>query len=98
MTDISIDRVSMDKRMKEQVSDAADIDAPLGRMPPAVDGGIASAMIGFLVSAGAEAAGLVTDSHRALAAIASDVLDDLSLTEDEAVAELKKLHDEIEKR
>jgi hypothetical protein len=96
VSEIAIDRTSMDRLMAVHVTDADAIDTVLGTLPDAVDGGIASAIIGFLVSATAEASGVVSDSYRALAAITVDVLDDMSLTDEQIGDEFESLQHEID--
>jgi hypothetical protein len=98
MTEIVIDRVNMERILNLQTAASDSIDSALGGTPTAVDGGIASGMIAFIASAGAEASGLVADAHRALAAIALDVLDDASLTEAQMEDQLDDMTEGLEQQ
>jgi hypothetical protein len=86
MTDIMIERGAMEERLDEHLGFIDEADRALAARPSAPDGGIASEMIGFIARVGGEAAGLAADTHRALTAIALDVINDLALT-DEQVGE-----------
>lgn len=95
MKAITLDRYNMDRRLRDLVDRVDDIDTALGRTPDVADGGIASAVIALITSAGAEAVGLAADSTRELAAVAADVLDDLGRTEQEVVETLRDLERQV---
>jgi hypothetical protein len=98
MSTIAIDRYNMDRRLTDLVDCVDDVDTVLGRTPGVADGGIASAAIALVTSAAAESVGLAADATRALAAIADDVLDDLSLTEQQVTEALQDLERQVETR
>jgi hypothetical protein len=95
MSDIYVDRDNMTSRLGEVLDRVDDLDQALGRRPSAPDGGIAAAMIGFIATAGGEASGVMADAERALAAIATDVLADFALTDEEASVVLEDFADEL---
>ncbi|WP_053353775.1 hypothetical protein [Leucobacter musarum] len=95
MTEISIDRVNMERRLNEVIDRVDTADAAIGRLPDAPDGGIASTFIAFITSAGVEAAGLTADTARALSVIAIDVIDDMDNTDVEIADELRDLEAEL---
>lgn len=96
MTEIMIDRAVMAQRLAEVLARVDTLDGTLGARPTAPQAGIAAAMIGVIAAAGAEAAGVMADAERALAAIAVDVLDDLSLTDAEVGEVIQDLTDELD--
>jgi hypothetical protein len=96
MTDIYIERVNMTERLTEVLARVDDLDLALGARPSAPDGGIAAAMIGFIATAGGEAAGVMADVERLLAAVTVDVLDDLELTDAEVGEAMQDLTDELD--
>jgi hypothetical protein len=81
MSEISVDQYGMERLLRAQNDAIDEIKKALDAMPGAVDGGMASAMIGLLMTNAAEVASVVAGPHRALVAIAADVLDDLGTTE-----------------
>jgi hypothetical protein len=93
---IYIDRVNIERRMGEVVTLVDELDSALGDMPPAADGGTASALIGFIASAGAEAANEYSGAVRLIDAITSDVLEDASLTEEQITEELTGIEAELD--
>jgi len=98
MTEMHLDRFSMERRLTELAEKADDLNAVLDAMPGVPDGGEASALITFIATAGAEAAGVVADTHHALIAVTKDVLADLHLTEDQILEHIRDLETEIEKQ
>lgn len=96
MSDIYLDRDNVERRMNDLIGRTDEVESVLGSMPPAPDGGSFSEMLAFIVGVGAQAAGLAADTHRALAAISIDVMNDMSLTEAEAGEEFEKLDDRLE--
>jgi hypothetical protein len=94
--EIYIDRVNVQRRMGEIVALVDELDTALGDIPGAADGGAASAMIGFIASAGAEAANEFGGAVRLIDAITTDVLTDVSLTEEEITDQLTDLESELE--
>ena len=96
MSEISIDRVNMTERMNTVVARVDDLDTTLGDRPSAPDGGIASALVGFIATAGVEATGIFADATRALAAITGDVMADFELTDAEIGEAIGDLTSELE--
>jgi hypothetical protein len=98
VSDIYVDRDGM-TRVLGTVTDQTDrVDDGVAAAPSSVDGGIASSLIGFLSSAGAEAALLASSSYRGVCIVASDVLGDLTATDEHMAEEIEDLHDEIVER
>lgn len=95
MSEIFIDREGMVGQMAKMLPVLDDLDAAAADWPTAAEGGIASAMIGFIAAAAAEAAWAVADNQRALIAVATDVLKDMELTEAQIGQELWDLNEEI---
>lgn len=98
MTDIYVDRDGMEIRLTEVVTRVDDSDAVLAELPPAPDAGIATSIIALIASAGAEAAGVANDATRALSAITSDVLNDMTLTNEEMAEEIREIEDDLDER
>jgi hypothetical protein len=93
---IYIDRVNMERRMGDVVTLVDELDSSLGGIPSAADGGTASALIGFIASAGAEAANEYGGAVRLIDAITTDVLADASLTEEQITEELTGIEAELD--
>lgn len=98
MTDIYVDREGLEIRLQEVVARIDESDASLADLPPTPDGGIASSLIALIASAGAEAAGVANDATRALAAITTDVLNDLTLTNEEMAEEIRDIEEELDEQ
>lgn len=98
MSDIYVDRVGMELRLREVIARIDDSDASLSALPSAPDAGIATSMIALIASAGAEAAGVANDAARALTAITNDVLEDMTLSNDAIAEQIRDIQDELEER
>ncbi|MEV8264587.1 hypothetical protein [Microbacterium sp. NPDC077057] len=96
MTDIYMDRDGMELRLKEVVARVDESDSALGEFPPAPDAGIATSIIALIASAGAEAAGVANDATRALSAITHDVLNDMTLSNEEMADEIRDIEEELD--
>ncbi|WP_159500000.1 hypothetical protein [Microbacterium sp. 18062] len=93
---IYMDRDNMQRRMGEVVDRVDQLDEALTDMPPAADAGAASALIGFIAAAGAEAANEYGGAVRLIGAITDDVMQDTFATEDQIADELSSLEAELE--
>lgn len=96
MNDIIVDREGMANllvRLTERMDEADTVRAGL---PEAPDAGIATSLIAFVASAGAEAGGLAVDTSRLLSAVTLEVMDDLNATDSEVAEEFRDLEQEIE--
>ncbi len=93
---IYIDRDNMERRMGDVMGYVDGLDAALSDMPAPADGGPASALIGFIAAAGAEAANEVAGAVRLIGAITSDVLSDTMAADEEIAEELSDVEDELE--
>lgn len=93
---IYIDRDNMERRMGDVMGYVDGLDAALGDIPAPADGGPASALIGFIAAAGAEAANEVSGAVRLIGAITSDVLSDTMAADEEIAEELSDVEDELE--
>lgn len=93
---IYIDRENMVRRMGDVVDRVDELDAALTALPPEGDGGAASALIGFIAAAGAEAANEYAGAVRLIGAITEDVLQDAFATEAEIAEELAGIEAELE--
>lgn len=98
MTDIYVDRDGMEIRLREVVARIDESDATLADLPPAPDAGIATSIIALVASAGAEAAGVANDATRALSAITNDVLNDMTLTNEEMAEEIRDIEEELDEQ
>lgn len=96
--DIHLDRDNMMRRIGDLLARVDDLDKVLADRPAPVDGGVASAMIGFITVAGAQAAGTVADTHRALSAVVVDVLDDMTLTDAQVGDAFLEITDDLDER
>ena len=96
MTEIAVDREGMDVLLARHLRAAEGIDEVFNRLPSPVDGGIASTLMGFIVRASAEASALVADSHRLVAAVATEVLGDIGANEEQAEFTLIQLAKALE--
>jgi hypothetical protein len=96
VTEIYVDRDNMSARIAELIARVDETEKALGDRPAMPDGGIASAMIGFIAQSGIEAVGLSDDLMRALGAVAEDVLADITLTDAEMGDQLGEFRDELE--
>jgi hypothetical protein len=93
---IYIDRVNIERRMGDVVTLADELDSALGALPPAADGGRATALIGLIAAAGTEAANEYSGAVRLIDAITSEVLADASLTEEQITEELTGIEAELD--
>lgn len=93
---IYMDRHNMMSRMGEVVDRVDDLDAALAGIPSAADGGAAAVLIGFIASAGAEAANEYGGAVRLIGAVTDDVMKDMSATESQIVDELTDIEAELE--
>lgn len=89
MTEISLDRDGAEHILDKLEDSATAIDGPLQELPAMPDGGIASTLIALITRTGVEAAGVVAASYHSFHAVAIDVLDDMSLTEQDIAKELR---------
>lgn len=96
MNDILVDRVGMENRLKQLTERMDEADSVRERLPDAPDAGIATSLIAFIASAGAEAGGLAVDTARLLNAVTLEVMDDLDATDSQVAEELRDLEQEIE--
>lgn len=64
--------------------------------PP--DAGIATSIIALIASAGAEAAGVANDATRGLSAITNDVLDDMTVKNEEIADHIRDIEEELDGR
>ncbi|NTW38484.1 MAG: hypothetical protein HGA44_01125 [Cellulomonadaceae bacterium] len=96
MTDISVSREGMEEGFARVLPLIDDIDTALGAVPVAPDGGVATELIGFVMAASLEAAGVAADSYRALIAISRDVMDDFASNDSRAAEELRELKRHVE--
>ena len=96
MTEISVAREAVAEELAGLLDVVDEVDRAIGDRPAAADGGIASALIGLIASAGADAAGTSADTPRALVAVALDVLDDFALTDEQVAEQLRDFTEEVE--
>ncbi|KQM40444.1 MULTISPECIES: hypothetical protein [Microbacterium] len=90
---IYVDRDNMVRRMGLVVDEVDRLDAALASLPPAADGGAASALIGFIAGAAAEAANEYAGAVRLVGAVTESVLDDVQATEDQMQSEISRLEE-----
>lgn len=90
---IFVDRVNMTRRMELVVDELDRLDEALASLPGAADGGAASALIGFIASAAAEAANEYAGAVRLVAAVTDSVLDDVEATEQQTQDEISRLEE-----
>lgn len=98
MTHIYLDRESMERRLADVTERVDAADAVIGRMADTPDAGIAASLVAFIASAGAEAAGLAADTARALSAIATDVIEDMSNTDSMIAEQLREVEQGLDDR
>ncbi|WP_449283328.1 hypothetical protein [Leucobacter sp.] len=98
MTHIYLDRESMERRLADVIERVDAADTAIGGMPDTPDAGIATSLVAFIASAGAEASGLAADTARALSAIAIDVIDDMSNTDSMIAEQLREVERELDDR
>lgn len=96
MTEIKVDPQSMERLFVTCEERIDDVDRELGRVPQAPDAGIASELVGLVMAASAEGAGVTADAFRALIAIARDVMVDFEHSDTAAAEELRDLLAELE--
>ena len=94
--DIYIDRDNMQDRVGEVVERVDALDSALGDRPPAADGGPASALIGLIAAAGADAANEYGGAVRLLGAISVDVVKDMFTAEEQRTKEIGRLEAQLE--
>ncbi|KAA9136211.1 hypothetical protein [Microbacterium caowuchunii] len=94
-SDIYIDRDNMERRIRGIVGHVDALDKALRDIPGPADGGPASALLGFIAAAGAEAANEYGGAVRLIGAITVDVLKDISATEAEITDHLVDLKAEL---
>ncbi|WP_136587781.1 hypothetical protein [Microbacterium hydrothermale] len=90
---IFVDRVNMTRRMGLVVDELDSVDEALASIPGAADGGAASALIGFIAGAAAEAANEYAGAVRLVAAVTDSVLDDVEATEQQTEDEISRLEE-----
>ena len=90
---IFVDRVNMTRRMGLVVDELDRVDEALASIPGAADGGAASALIGFIAGAAAEAANEYAGAVRLVAAVTDSVLDDVEATEQQTEDEISRLEE-----
>lgn len=95
---ITLDRDYVEHLISRQLEVTGTLDTTIGDLPPAPNGGLASSMIGFIVSAVAESSGLAADATRGVMAIATDVVVDFGTTEEEAADQFDDFADELEQQ
>jgi len=93
---IYIDRDNMTRRMGLVVDEVDRLDAALASLPPASNGGAASALIGFIAGAAAEAANEYAGAVRLVGAVTESVLDDVQATEDHMQSDISRLEEGLE--
>ena len=98
MTDIYVDRDGMEIRLREVIARIDESDATLSDLPSAPDAGIATSIIALIASAGAEAAGVANDATRRLSAITNDVLDDMTVKNEEIADHIRDIEEELDGR
>lgn len=89
MTEISLDREGAEHILSKLEEAASGLDSPLQSIPAMPDGGMASSLIALITRTGVEAAGVVAASYHSFHTVAIDVLDDMSLTEQDIATELR---------
>ena len=98
MSAISVNRESMESLLARQTAAADGIERSFDGLPEGVDGGIASQLIGLVVTASVETSARLADTHRLLAGVAADVLKELDANEEQAASELAELANELGER
>ncbi|WP_150951558.1 hypothetical protein [Microbacterium testaceum] len=93
---IYVDRDNMTRRMGLIVDELDGIDEALASVPAAADGGAASALIGFIAGAAAEAANEYSGAVRLVGAVTDSVLDDVQATEEQVLSEISHLEEGLE--
>lgn len=93
---IFMDRDNMVRRMNDVVDRVDELDAALGGMPEGADGGTATALIGFIAAAGAEAANEFGGAVRLIGAITDDVMTGAFASEAQVADELSALESELD--
>lgn len=93
---IYVDRENMIRRMDSVVAEVDGLDDALGTIPPATDGGAASALIGFIAGAAAEAANEYSGAVRLIGAVTVSVLDDVQAAEEQMVSEISSLEESLD--
>lgn len=93
---IYLDSDNVTRRMGEVLDLVGELDGALTGMPSAADGGAATALIGFIAAAGAEAANEYAGAVRLIGAITDDVLQDASHTEADITDEISRMEQELE--
>lgn len=91
MTEISVAREVLEERFTQLEQRVDDLDRELNSHPGPVDGGAAMEYISVFFQLAMEGAGNLADTHRALTAVARDVIDEIGQTDDEAAAILQDM-------
>lgn len=96
MSDIYIDRINIEQRVDDVLSRADELDTALTAIPAPADGGAATALIGFIAAAAAEAANEYSGAVHLIGRITNEVMADTFATEEERVAEISAIEQELE--
>jgi hypothetical protein len=96
MSEISVDRAGMEQTFARVLPLVDDLDTALAAIPGAPNGGIATELIGLVMAAASDSAGVAADSYRALVAIARDVMGDLTDNDANAAKEFMELKRQVE--
>ena len=95
MTDIAVAHEVLEERFGK-IEDLVDsLDGVLNGHPGPVDGGAAMEYIGVYFQTAVEGLGNLADTHRALIAVARDVIDELGQTDENAAATLSEMSAEF---
>lgn len=93
---IYVDRENMTRRMGLVVDEVDRVDDSLASLPGAADGGAASALIGFIAGAAAEAANEYAGAVRLVGAVTDSVLDDVRATKEQIQSEISQLEEGLQ--
>lgn len=93
---IYVDRDNMTRRVGLVVYEIERLDGALTSIPTAADGGAASALIGFIAGAAAEAANEYSGAVRLVGAVTDSVLDDIAATEEQVLSEISHLEEGLD--
>jgi hypothetical protein len=93
---IYVDRENMTRRVGLVIDEVDRVDDALASLPGAADGGAASALIGFIAGAAAEAANEYAGAVRLVGAVTDSVLDDVRATEEQIQSEIAQLEEGLQ--
>jgi len=95
MTDIAVAREVLEERFGKIEQLVDNLDGVLNGFPGPVDGGAAMDYIGVYFRTAIEGLGNLADTHRALTAVARDVINELGQTDENAASTLSDMADEF---